>query len=166
VDDKRLRLVVPVPEAQVGEMKVGEQASFTVPAYPAQTFKAPIKRISHEIDEKTRSMPVEMDVLNVDGKLSPGSFTTVLWPLDRSAPTLFIPASAVTSDQQHTFVIRVQNNKAEWVTVQTGHTVAGDIEVFGELKAGDQVIKSATDATHSGDSVQVQVAKQTPNGLP
>ncbi len=166
VDDKRLRLVVPVPEAQVGEMKVGQQASFTVPAYPAQTFKAPIKRISHEIDENTRSMPVELDALNADGKLSPGSFTTVLWPLDRSAPTLFVPASAVTSDQQHTFVIRVQNNKAEWVTVQTGQTVAGDIEVFGELKAGDQVIKSATDATLSGDSVQVQVAKQTSNGLP
>lgn len=166
VDDKRLRLVVPVPEAQVGEMKVGQQASFTVPAYPAQTFKAPIKRISHEIDEKTRSMPVELDVLNADGKLSPGSFTTVLWPLDRSAPTLFVAASAVTSDQQHTFVIRVQNNKAEWVPVQTGQSVAGDIEVFGELKAGDQVIKSATDAIHSGDNVQMQTAKQTTNGLP
>ena len=29
VDDHRLRLVVPVPEAQVGEMKIGEQVSFT-----------------------------------------------------------------------------------------------------------------------------------------
>ncbi len=49
IDDRRLRLVVPVPEAQVGEMKVGTPVSFTVPAYPGQSFKAPIERISHEV---------------------------------------------------------------------------------------------------------------------
>lgn len=155
-EDRRLRLVVPIPEAQVGEMRVGQPASFTVPAYPGQTFKAPIQRISREIDQKTRTMPVEMDVQNRDGKLSPGSFTTVSWPLKRSYATLFVPASAVASDQQHTFVIRVRGNKAEWVTVQTGQTVAGDIEVFGELNAGDPVVKAASDAIHSGDAVRVQ----------
>jgi membrane fusion protein (multidrug efflux system) len=156
VDDTRLRLVVPVPEAQVGEMKVGQDVSFTVPAYPAQTFKAPIRRISREVDQSTRTMPVELDVLNRDGRVSPGSFTTVSWPLERSYATLFVPTSAVTTDQQHTFVIRVRNNKAEWVTVQTGQTVNGQIEVFGDLAQGDQVVKTASDAIHAGDSVHVE----------
>ena len=156
VDDRRLRLVVPIPEAQVGDMKTGQLVSFTVPAYPGQTFKAPIERISREVDEKSRTMPVELDVKNPDGRLSPGSFTTVSWPLERGYPTLFVPATAITSDQQHTFVIRVRNGKAEWVTVQTGQTVNGDIEVFGDLTAGDQVVKTASDAIHSGDAVHVQ----------
>jgi membrane fusion protein, multidrug efflux system len=155
VDDRRLRLVTPVPEAQVGEMKVGRQVSFTVPAYPGQSFTAPIQRISRAVDETSRTMPVELDVLNRDGKLAPGSFTSVSWPLERSYATLFVPASAVTSDQQHTFVIRVRDGTAEWVTVQTGQTVSGEIEVFGDLKAGDQVVKTATDAIRSGDRVQV-----------
>ena len=72
VDDKRLRLIIPIPEAQVGEMKVGQIVSFTVPAYPGQTFKAPIARISRQVDEKSRTMPVELDVRNTDGRLSPG----------------------------------------------------------------------------------------------
>jgi membrane fusion protein, multidrug efflux system len=155
-DEKRLRLVVPIPEAQLGEMKTGQLVSFTVPAYPGQTFKAPIRRISGQVDEKSRTMPVELDVANRDGRLSPGSFTTVSWPLERSHPTLFVPASAVTSDQQHTFVIRVRDGKAEWVTVQTGQTVDTEIEVFGELTAGDHVVKTASDAIHSGDTVRVQ----------
>jgi RND family efflux transporter MFP subunit len=161
VDDKRLRLVVPIPEAQVGDMKVGQSASFTVPAYPGQTFKAPIQRISREVDEKSRTMPVELDVPNRDGRLSPGSFTTVSWPLERSYPTLFVPTSAVTNDQQHTFVIRVRNGKAEWVTVQTGQSISGDIEVFGDLASGDQVVKVASDAIHSGDSVRLQTSSVT-----
>ena len=155
-DERRLRLVVPVPEAQVGTMTKGQQVSFTVPAYPGQTFKAPIQRISGEVAQGTRTMPVELDVQNRDGKLSPGSFTTATWPLQRGYPTLFVPASSVTTDQQHTFVIRVQNNTAQWVTVQTGQTVAGEIEVFGELKAGDQVVKAASDAIRSGEKVQTQ----------
>jgi len=156
VDDRRLRLVVPIPEAQVGEMKTGQLVSFTVPAYPGQTFKAPVERISHDVDGKSRTMPVELEVKNRDGRLSPGSFTTVSWPLQRSYPTLFVPTSAVTTDQQHTFVIRVRNNKAEWVTVQTGQTLNDELEVFGELAAGDQVVKIASDAIHSGDAVRVQ----------
>ena len=156
VDDKRLRLAVPIPEAQVGDMKTGQLVSFTVPAYPGQTFKAPIERISREVDEKSRTMPVELDVKNPDGRLSPGSFTNVSWPLQRSYPTLFVPTTAVTTDQQHTFVIRVRNGKAEWVTVQTGQTVNGDIEVFGDLTAGDEVVKTASDAIHAGDAVRVQ----------
>ncbi len=156
VNDSRLRLVAPVPEALVGELKTGQQVSFTVPAYPAQPFKAPIQRIAHEVDQKTRTMPVELDVPNRDGKLSPGSFCNVPWPVDRSYPTLFVPASAVTTDQQHTFVIRIQNNKTEWVTVQTGQTVDGNIEIFGELKPGDQVVKTASDALRSGETVRVQ----------
>lgn len=156
VDDRRLRLVVPIPEAQVGSIKVGQPVSFTVPANPGQTFKAPIARIADAMEEKSRTMPVELDVINHDGRLSPGSFATVLWPLQRGYPTLFVPTTAVTSDQQHTFVIRVRNDKAEWVTVQTGQTVNGEIEVFGALSAGDQVVKIASDAMHSGDAVRVQ----------
>jgi RND family efflux transporter MFP subunit len=156
VDDKRLRLVVPVPEAQLGEIKLGQLVTFTVPAYPGQTFQAPIERISREVDEKSRTMPVELDVVNRAGPLAPGSFTTVSWPLERAYPTLFVPTSAVTNDQQHIFVIRVRSGKAEWVTVQTGQTVAGDIEVFGELNANDQIVKIASDAIHSGDKVQTQ----------
>jgi RND family efflux transporter MFP subunit len=149
-DDKRLRLVVPIPEAQVGEMRAGQFVSFTVPAYPGQSFKAPVQRISHDVDEKSRTMHVELDVANRDGRLSLGSFTTVAWPLERRYPTLFVPTSAVTTDQQHTFVIRIRDNKAEWVTVQTGQTINNELEIFGDLAAGDQVVKIASDAIHSG----------------
>ncbi len=156
VDDKRLRLAVPIPEAQVGEIKTGQLVSFTVPTYPGQTFKAPIERTSHEVDEISRTMPVELDVRNKNGRLLSGSFANVSWPLERGYPTLFVPTTSVTSDQQHTFVIRVHNGKAEWATVQTGQTVNGDIEVFGNLSAGDEVLKTASDAIHPGDLVRVQ----------
>jgi len=153
VDTGHLRLVVPVPEAYVGEMQVGQQVAFTVPAYPGQMFQAPITRISHDVDLNTRTMPVELDVHSADGRLSPGSFSSVQWPVHRAAPTMFVPVSAVTNDQQRTFVERVRSGKAEWVDVVTGLSVNSNIEVFGDLKPGDEVIRNATDAIRPGQQV-------------
>jgi hypothetical protein len=83
---------------------------------------------------------------------------TLTWQLQRRAmagrPQLSDDVRSrlrVTSDQQHTFVIRVRNGKAEWVTIQAGQTVEGQVEVFGELQPGDQVVKTATEAIHSGE---------------
>ena len=154
VDTGHLRLVVPVPEAYVGEIQVGQQVAFTVPAHPGETFHAPIARISHDVELNTRTMPVELDVHSTDGWLSPGSFSSVQWPVHRAAPTMFVPVSAVTNDQQRTFVERVRNGKAEWVDVVTGLGVNGNIEVFGDLKPGDEVIRNATDAIRPGQQVK------------
>lgn len=160
VDTDRLRLVVPVPEAQAGAINEGTQVSFTAPTYPGQSFHAPIARISHDVNVNTRTMPVELDVQNRDGQLSPGSFATVMWPIRRAHPTLFVPATAVTSDQQLNFVIRVRAGKAEWVTVQTGQTMNSEIEVFGDLQSGDQVVRTASDSIRSGQEVTTRAARQ------
>src|SRR6202166_2370335 len=158
VDTRHLRLVIPVPEAYVGEMQIGQQGAFTVPAYPGESFHAPITRISHDVESNTRTMPVELDVRSADGRLSPGSFSSVQWPVHRALPTMFVPVSAVTNDQQRTFVERVRNGKVEWVDVVSGLSVNGNIEVFGDLKPGDEVIRNATDAIRPAQQVKTKPA--------
>ena len=162
VDTNHLRLIVPVPEAYVGPIKEGQQVAFTVPAYPGQTFHAPIARIAHDVDLNSRTMPVELDVHNVDGKLSPGSFSSVRWPVQRAAATMFVPVTAVTNDQQRSFVERVRNGTVEWVDVVTGLNVNGTMEVFGDLKHGDEVIRNATDAIRSGQQVKIAASQSVP----
>jgi membrane fusion protein (multidrug efflux system) len=67
-----LRLVVPVPEEDVGGIVRGATAPFHVPAYPERTYSGVVARIAHVLDQKSRSMAVELDVFNRDGSLSPG----------------------------------------------------------------------------------------------
>jgi len=74
---------------------------------------------------------------------------------------MFVPSTAVTGDQQHTFVIRVRDNKAEWVNVQTGQSANGDTEIFGDVHSGDQVVRTASDSIRNGQSVNARVAKQS-----
>lgn len=146
----QLRLVVPLPENYVAGIPKGTRVNFTVPAFPGQTFTGTIARISHNVDEKTRTMPVELDVMNPTGRLAPGTFTDVVWPVERPQPTLFVPPSAVASTLERIFVVRIANGVAEWVDVKTGLTTGNLTEVFGDLQAGDTVLDRGTDEIRPG----------------
>jgi len=151
----RLRVTVPVPEAYAAGVRDGQEVTFRVPGYPGKVFRAPIARVSHDISQNTRTMQVELDFKNGSGEITPGAFATVDWPVGRSYPTLFVPASAVTTDLQRTFVIDVRDGKAEWVDVTTGVTADGKTEVFGALQAGDIVVANATDSIRPGTAVTI-----------
>jgi RND family efflux transporter MFP subunit len=152
----RLRVVVPVPEEYAAGVQEGQQVTFRVPAYPDRTFHAPIARISHDINQQTQTMQVELDFHNTGAQIIPGSFTSVEWPIHRSYATLFVPSSAVATDLQRTFVIRVREGKAEWVDVKTGVVMNGKTEVFGDLQPSDIVVRNATDSLLSGTRVSAQ----------
>ena len=159
VQDDRLRLVVPIPEAYVAEVRNGAMISFTVPAYPGRTFKGRIARIAHDVDVKTRTMAVELDVMNRDGGLVPGTFCQVQWPIHRPDPSLFVPSGSVASTTDRTFVVRIRNGKTEWIDVRTGLASGPLTEVFGELRPGDTVAVRGTDELRPGTDVRTKEAK-------
>jgi RND family efflux transporter MFP subunit len=149
-----LRLVVPVPEEDVSGIMNGANVPFQVPAWPERSFSGTVARISHALDQKTRTMNVEMDVMNRDGSLAPGMYPSVKWPVRRSRPSLFVPKTSVVTTTERTFVIRSQNGQAEWVDVRKGVGEGDLIEVLGNLKAGDMVVRRATDEIREGTQLQ------------
>lgn len=153
----RLRLVVPVPEKYAANIVNGASVEFTVPAFPNQTFSGAVARIARSVDVKTRTMPVELDIRNADGRLASGMFPEVLWPIRRSAPTLFVPPSAVARTTEATFVVRIRSGNPEWVNVRTGELDGKLVEVFGDLQEGDQVAVRGTDELRPGTRVNAQV---------
>lgn len=155
----RLRLIVPVPEAYTPGISEGAKVSFTVSSFPDESFTGVVVRISHSVDEKTRTMPVELDVSNSSGRLSPGTFSEVRWPIRRPKPSLFVPSSAIASNLERTFVVRIRDGKAEWVDVRPGRTTEKLTEVFGDLHENDQVVLRATDELQPGTQVVAQETK-------
>jgi membrane fusion protein (multidrug efflux system) len=152
----RLRVVVPVPETYAAGVPEGTKVAFTVPAFPGRSFTGRIARIAHSVDEKTRTMPVELEAPNVKGELSPGTFSDVLWPVRRSYPTLFVPTTSVANTLERVFVVRIREGKSEWVDVKTGVTADKMTEVFGDLHEGDMVAVRGTDELRPGSPVSAE----------
>jgi RND family efflux transporter MFP subunit len=155
-DISRLRLTVPVPEPYVGAIMNGTEVQFRVSAFPDRTFQGVIARPAHSLDMKTRSMLVELDVLNPRLTLAPGMFAEVQWPISRGQPSLFVPTTAVVRTSERQFVVRIRNGAAEWVDVRRG-IVNGDlIEVFGDLREGDVVAQRGNDEIRPGMKIANQ----------
>jgi multidrug efflux pump subunit AcrA (membrane-fusion protein) len=119
-------------------------------------FSGTLARIADAIDIKTRTMAVELDVVNRDGRLAPGTFCQVQWPVRRPTPSLLVPSGSVGSTTDRTFVVRVRNGKTEWVDVRTGLASGPLMEVFGDLQAGDTVAARGTDEIKPGTDVRIK----------
>ena len=149
-----LRLIVPVPETYVGNLSRGKQVTFHVPAHPGKSYSGVIARIPESLDTQSRSMMVELDVPNGDSSLAPGMYPTVDWPVSSGDNLLFVPTSSVVTTTEHTFVIASVNGRAHWLDVRKGPVSGEQVAVRGELKAGELVVKQATDEIREGTPLQ------------
>lgn len=150
----RLRLAVAVPEADVAGIVKGARVEFTVPAYPGRTFSGVVARPAYALDKKTRTMPVELDVVNAKRLLAPGMYPSVLWPVEQSKPSLLVPATSIVTTTERVFVIRNENGRAQWVDVRKGPKAGDLVEVAGDLRPGDEIVRRGTDEIRDGAELQ------------
>jgi HlyD family secretion protein len=96
-DLTQLRLLVNVDEADVGSVKVGQAASFTVSAYPSRKFPAQITRVSYgsTITDNVVTYLTYLDVDNADMSLRPGMTATATITAVQRKDVLVVPNSAL-----------------------------------------------------------------------
>lgn len=165
-----LRIVTPVPEIDTAGVVPGAEVQFSVSTFPGQRFTGKVARLGNYLEQRTRTMPVELNYWNHGLRILPGMFCEVYWPTKRPSASMFVPNSAVdTTSTLETFVCRVtKDNTIEWVRVSKGQTMGNRVEVFNAvgkeettapLKAGDIV------ALHGGEQLTVGL-KVVPKLMP
>ncbi|HEX4373626.1 MAG TPA: efflux RND transporter periplasmic adaptor subunit [Puia sp.] len=155
-EQKKLRLVISVPEAYTDFINKKGEVQFEVNALPNQIFTAKVARLAGAVGDKLRSERVEMDVMNNNNKLLPGMAAEVTVPLPATDSSFVVPKTAVVNSTIKPFVIRVINNKAQWVNVQIGRNADDKEEIYGKLTAGDQLIKIPTEEIRDGADVKTK----------
>jgi len=151
VDTLRLRL--PVPESLASFVRVGDSASVHVQAL-GETFTGKITRSTGALDPSTRTMQVEIDVPNRDGKLSPGMYADVSLNIQRAGNALVVPIQAVDQSSGEPFVMLVDSaNRVQKRAVQVGVSTADKIEILSGLNEGDKVIVANLTTFQTGEHV-------------
>lgn len=153
---RRLRLVISVPEAYAGILKTNDKVNFTVRPFPGRKFTASVSRLAGALDEKLRSERLEMDVQNDSKTLLPGMYAEVELALPAKDSTYIIPKAALVQSTEKVFVIKVVDGKAVWVDVKKGRESDGKVEVYGNLNDGDQIVQAGNDEIRDGGVVKVK----------
>lgn len=150
----QLRLAVSIPEAFTGYLNQEDEISFRVRSQPGDVFKAKVKRMAGALDLRLRSERIEMDVMNADKKLLPGTVAEVSIPMVAKDSVFVVPKTALVNSSEGTYVIKVNNNITERVTVKKGRDLDDKSEVFGPLHVNDKLLVKASEEIRDGSVVK------------
>lgn len=99
---EQMKLKVAVAEADIGRVKVGQDASFTVDAWPNRSYSAKVTRVSFgsAIVDNVVTYETELEVTNQDLSLRPGMTATADVEVAEAKKVLLVPTSALRFDPQ------------------------------------------------------------------
>ena len=153
-----LRLVIPLPERTVSDVRLGEAVAVTV-STNNRTLQGKIARFSGQIDTNTRTMHTEIDVPNPKYELVPGMYATARVPLHTAPNVLTVPLQSVQTagEDRGTILVVSGSNKIERRDVTLGLQTPEDVEVKSGVKENELVIFGEQSQYKPGESVVPQL---------
>jgi multidrug efflux pump subunit AcrA (membrane-fusion protein) len=140
-DPADLWVVAEVKERDIAAVHLGEEATFTVLAYPNEIFRGKVVRVGNRVESASRTLDVRIAARNEDGRLKPGMFADVEIATTAVKDTLIIPDKALQSDAdgQIVFVAR-DGAKFEKRPLKIGLEQHSRVQVLEGLKEGEKVV--------------------------
>jgi RND family efflux transporter MFP subunit len=161
-DLHRVRIYVQVPQAFTADLRPGLKATFEMPQYPGQKFDATLVATSNAMNETSRSMLVELQADNPDGKLFGGTYCRVDFQIPGDPNMVRLPATALIPVNRGVQVaVLGDGNKVVLKSIQLGRDFGDTVEVTAGLDPQDRVIDSPPETLQTGDTVQM--AAPTPS---
>ncbi len=114
-------------------------------------------RLSPSIEAQNRSLTIEGEIPNSDGRLRPGSFVEGSITVNSQATGITVPATSVVSFAGIDRVFLVKNSQLDDRIVKSGRRLPGErVEVLEGLKDGDLVVAKANEKMAKGQKVRVK----------
>jgi cobalt-zinc-cadmium efflux system membrane fusion protein len=134
-------VVADVFERDLGRVHPGQRAEVATAAYPDARFIARVERLSDTVDPSSRTVKVRFLVENPSRRLKPEMFAHVTLVLGESARTLTVPARAVFSEGEASFVfVRDSGGRFSRRRVETVPDGPGRARVRSGLEMGERVV--------------------------
>lgn len=173
-----MRVVADVDEADIGEVAEGQDVSFTVDAYPNETFNGVVTQVRQEATTESNVVTYEVVIsaLNQDLKLKPGLTANVtINTLERnnilSVPTKALrftptketvnPGDKIVDCQGAHKVWVKEGNTLKAYAVQTGITNGTRTQIISGIKEGASVITELTSVS-TDESATSQESERSP----
>jgi len=129
-----------VPEPSVRLIHVGEPVSISFVSQPDETFTGKVTRIGDVLDPQTRTLKVQVELPNPQGRLRPEMFGSLrLLGPKRMVPV--VPPAAIVQEYGHALVfVERKPGQFERRQISTGVRVGPAVAVLSGVEAGDRVI--------------------------
>ncbi|WP_373495051.1 efflux RND transporter periplasmic adaptor subunit [Aquiflexum sp.] len=153
-----IRLTLPVPESDAVGLRSGMEVEVSFPELSGQSWMAKISRTSRALDPKSKTMQVEIDLENKDGKIISGMYAKALLKIESRENILSLPVMTKISHKNEDYVLVVDAGTVKRIQVKTGLRNQDYFEVLNtEISKDSQVIISGKSLVSEGQTVATQL---------
>jgi RND family efflux transporter MFP subunit len=154
-----LRLSFPVTESVVPRVHVGQAISYRINALH-EDKQGVISRFTQRVDNATRTMEVQIDVANPDGRITPGMYASVTMEVERHDHVLTLPHEAVRRRAQEVLVYAVgADHRIEERQIAVGLEGPSRLEIISGVTDGEQVVFGNLEKVKPGQLVEPKPMK-------
>ncbi|MHC4276179.1 MAG: efflux RND transporter periplasmic adaptor subunit [Planctomycetota bacterium] len=157
IDIDPIKLEFTVPAKYFSYVKIGQEVSVSVEAYPDEEFTGSVYYINPKIAIDTRRFRCYARIRNPDGRLSPGFFVLTKLPVATHLNAVVIPEEALLSEEGVSYCFRVEDGLAVRTVIVPGMRLKdGMLEIVKGLKAGDSVVVRGQYVLSGGEKVDAK----------
>ncbi|MCR9094816.1 MAG: efflux RND transporter periplasmic adaptor subunit [bacterium] len=158
-----LEAIFSLTELDTERVRLGQTVEISVGAFPDRKFQGVVTFVAPTVDPDTRTLRIKAEVDNAEGHLRPGLFARMNLGVAERTNVLMVPAEALIQRVGGASIYRVvpteeNEGRVERVSVEVGATDGDFVEVRGDVRPGDQVVRRGHGGLASGMSVVVRGA--------
>jgi len=151
--------IADVYEPEIPRVKVGMPAELSLGTFPGRTFHGRVAFIDPQVDPKSRTVKVRVDLANPEGELKPEMYGEMVLK-SRARTGLSVPIDAVLDSGARKIVfVALGEGRFEPREVQTGANLGEAVEIRGGLRAGESVVTRANFLVDSESRLRAALAQ-------
>ena len=161
VDINPIRVVVAVPESEIGQVRPGQSAKVNIPALDS-SFTGKVVLVSPVADPSARTYTIKIELANPHFLIRGGMIATATLPSSQKASGLLLPAEAVLHDIDQTtyvFIADREKNTAFKRKILVGALFANQIEVSSGLNESEFVVVGGQQKIQDGSPIQIKIVQ-------
>lgn len=154
VSGNKLKAAAMVGENYLGKVKEGDPVVIVFPSIN-DSVRASISFVDAVVSSLSRSFMVQAK-LPANTKLRPNMSCIMKIANYTNSSAMVVPISVIQKTSEGAMVYIADGNKAKAVSVTTGRTSNGNVEVLSGLNEGDKVITTGYEEIENGQSIAIQ----------
>ena len=135
-----IRVRIPLPEADAVAVTKGMEVLVTFPELPGDPYKVVVTRMAGALDFASKTMQIEIDIPNSDGKIKTGMYAKAVMQIISRENVLSLPVTAQFLYQDEPFVFVVKNNKVERIPLRKGLSNKDFFEVLNSVIDAESLV--------------------------
>ncbi|RLT37069.1 MAG: efflux RND transporter periplasmic adaptor subunit [Chloroflexi bacterium] len=152
-----------VEEAAISRFREGGNASFSVNAYPSETFQGSVTSIFPTGDSRSRTFTVKVKPADPTGKLKPGMYAQLSVTLDSRTNVTVVPRDAILLRNDKPFIFVINENVAALRPLELGLGDDRKVEVKTGVQPDESIVISGQATLRDKDAVRI-VTPGAPGG--